>query len=113
MADSSLNNLPEVGAGDYLIEILFDIGPVCSNGMGAVPISEQEIAAWQFNRQTRLKAWECQYLRELSREYASMLHSGTDMHCPPPYAGAQRNDENQKKRVQNAFKNLAKTQRKG
>ena len=79
--------LPTVDGAEHLLEILFDIGPVVSNGFGASPISEQEIWCWQQNRQTPLSSWECATIRQLSKEYANMLQDAQDPSCPPPFVG--------------------------
>lgn len=77
--------LPPVDEGGHLLDVLFQIGPVVATGFGAAPISELELAAWQFNQHTRLEPWECAIIRQLSREYAAMLSEATNPNCPAPY----------------------------
>lgn len=77
--------MPPLEAGEYLIELLFEIGPVKHTGMGAVGIDEADIMAWQLNQDLRLQPWEARTLRVLSREYASMLVDASSPSCPPPF----------------------------
>ncbi len=78
--------LPELYGGYYLIEILFEVGPVKIAGMaGTVAIDETDLLAWQINQGVGLSSWEAQTIRLLSREYAAMLSEATDPRCPAPY----------------------------
>lgn len=111
IGEGQLSELPDVGAGDYLLSILFDVGPVVSNGFGANPISEIELAAWQFNRGVRLTWYECYLLRRMSRDYAAMLSEARNASCPAPYAAeadtAPEAVERRERKISEFFKQRA------
>jgi hypothetical protein len=68
---------PLDGSPSYLIDYLFEIGPAMDGGMGIVPLSYGEIAAWSLLTGIRLRPWEARTLRRLSREYVDELHKGS------------------------------------
>lgn len=78
--------VPPVALG-YLIEYLFDVGPVSAGGFGPVPLTHQELLAWQINMRRRLQPWEVSMLRRLSAEFAATSHAADDPYMPAPYAG--------------------------
>jgi hypothetical protein len=78
-------DLPELGPERYLVDYLLEIGPTMPTGMGAVPLSHGEIAAWQGNVGVRLQPWEARELRRLSIEYVGTRAEAADPMCPPPY----------------------------
>ena len=81
--------LPPLRAGEYLIEFLFEIGPVKPSGMGvSVAVDESDIFAWQANQALSLLPWEAQMIRLLSREYANMLADASSPSCPAPYVAS-------------------------
>ncbi len=80
--------MPPLEWGAHLVNVLFDMGPCSYTGFGPVPLSEVEIAAWQFNRGMRLEPWECETIRRLSREYVSMSQEAESQSCPSPYSAA-------------------------
>jgi hypothetical protein len=77
-------DLPDVDVGFYLINYLFDIGPVMPAGMGVDRISQSEIRAWQVNTGIELRPWEVRALRRLSGEYAAEAQRATEHDCPSP-----------------------------
>lgn len=91
--------MPKIGAGGYLIEILFEIGPTKPAGMGGqIGIDDLDLVAWQQNQQVRLSPWECHTIRSLGREYAAMLFEASKPDCPAPYvAKVQMTDEQRAK----------------
>lgn len=95
-------SLPPVHAGHYLIAMLFDVGPVKPMPMSSpVAIDEIDVLAYQFNRGIALSPWETEVIRELSREYATMLSEASAANCPAPYfASETMNDERRKKIAQ-------------
>jgi hypothetical protein len=101
------STMPDVECGQYLLDILYEIGPVSSNGFGAAPVSELELLCWQLNRGVRLSPWECETVMRLSREYASMTHQARDPYCPPPFGGVVRQDADQRRHVMEQFEKLS------
>lgn len=67
----------------YLVEYLFEIGPVHS---GPSPITYQDIESFQNITGIDLDNWEIQTLRRLSVEYAGQLNESRDPYCAAPYA---------------------------
>lgn len=57
----------------YLTDLLFEIGPTMPGGFGPAPLSEVEIQAWQYNRRTKLTAWDTKTVRELSRVFVAEM----------------------------------------
>jgi hypothetical protein len=76
--------LPEVSCA-YLLDILMDVGPAGSNGMGATPISEMELLAWQINRSHRLQPWEAKIIRRLSKAWVGESYAAEDANRPAPW----------------------------
>jgi hypothetical protein len=78
--------MPQIEAGAHLLEILFEVGPSKSSGMGAqTGIDEIDLVAWQYNQGISLTPWEAKAVRTLSKEYAHMLGQASDATCPPPW----------------------------
>lgn len=74
---------PEVSAM-YLVHYLMEIGPCSSNGMGLIPVSWQEIQAWQEQQGLSLNAWELKIIRMASGAYANQANISSKPDCPPP-----------------------------
>ena len=98
------DTFPPLAFGRYLIEILFEIGPVKPAGMGGtVSIDEQDIYAWQCNQGIALSAWEARALRVLSREYSHMLSEASAPDCPPPYVPEEFITAEKRKKIADAM----------
>lgn len=87
---------------NYLLEMLFEVGPVMPVGMGNGAITEQELRAFQDNQGISLTWWECSILRMLSREYANQLGL-TGKSEPRPYVSAAEMDEERRKKIAEAM----------
>lgn len=72
----------------HMIERLTEIGLTSSNGMGTVPLSWAEIAAWQTNTHIALSPWEARLIRALSAAYVAESRSAEEEGCPSPWAEA-------------------------
>lgn len=102
------DQLPPLAFGAYLIEILFEIGPIKPAGMGvAIGIDEIDVYAWQCNQGVELTSWEARTLRRLSREYAHMLSQASDPACPAPYVPEKYIDEEKRQKIADAMNNWA------
>jgi hypothetical protein len=77
--------LPELECGGYLVGYLFEIGPTVPAGMGAGPISFEEIRAWQELTGISLNPWEARTLRRLSNDYLSESYNATKPDRPAPW----------------------------
>lgn len=69
----------------FIIEWLFDVGPMLQTGMGPIPLTEQELLAWQINRGFELQPWQSKFLRQLSAEYLIQLDKSKKERCPAPW----------------------------
>ncbi len=69
----------------YLLEIFFDIGPTMAAGMGAGPITHEEIRAWQSNTGVELQPWQVRTLRRMSFDYLSEAYRAEKADCPAPW----------------------------
>ncbi|MBY0455261.1 MAG: hypothetical protein K2Q11_10335 [Burkholderiaceae bacterium] len=89
--------LPDVFAGQYLLDWLFEIGPTQPAGMGSGPVTFQELAAWQQQAGIELQPWEASMLRRLSVEYLNESYEATNAARPPPYGELHRSPKLDKK----------------
>lgn len=100
--------MPPISAGGHLLSILFDVGPVKPMAMSSpVAIDETDLMAWQFNRQMRLRAFETETIRELSRVYAGQLVESQSTSCPPPYFPENALTEERRKKISDAMSGFA------
>lgn len=58
----------------YLMDLLFEVGPAQGGGFGPLPITHQELLAWQVNMRRFLQPWEVSMLRRLSVEWIAEAH---------------------------------------
>lgn len=100
--------MPPLGAGAYLAEILFEVGPSRPTGMGGhTPISDLELAAWMINQQVTLNPWEARAVRHLSREYAAMLAEAVEPNTPPPWVDPNIMTEERRVKIAKAMSDWA------
>lgn len=83
-ADSLSAKLPSVDKGSYLLEWLFEIGPVESGANGPEPLSWVEINAWKQATGTNATHEELSIIRTMSLEYVGQMHGGEDPKAPDP-----------------------------
>lgn len=96
--------LPECDAY-YLVEMLYDIGPAETVGMGATSLSHTEIKAAQDNLGIELSPWEVKTLRSMSMAYCRQLSQSSDWLHPPPFSHENQQQHN-RDRVRSQFKAL-------
>lgn len=82
--------MPPVDAAAHLIAYLFDVGPVLAVGMGAGPVTAEELLAWQIESGIELQPWEARTLRMLSHEYMAESTRAEKRTCPQPWDGASK-----------------------
>jgi len=109
-SDSDIDYPPQSSC-HYLVNLLFEAGPVLSGGMGASSLTHSEILAYQANTGTRLTAWEAREIRRLSRVYLDEAHKAEEPDCPQPYQAEQTPETKAQisAKVQNAFRMLIAT----
>lgn len=83
--DGYLPDMPPVECGEYLLNYLFEIGPVLHGGMGGIPLTNAEIDAWQRNMSIRLSPWESRALHHLSRIYLAEHQAASDPKRSAPW----------------------------
>lgn len=77
--------MPTVSAGRYLIEYLWEVGPVYHTGAGPAPLPYAEILAWQDSAGIELHPWEIATLRRLSMDYLAESQQATKPDRKAPY----------------------------
>lgn len=77
--------LPELGDSSYIIGMLHEAGLMSSSGMGALPLSWQEIEAWLKVTESEPQLWERILVRELSEAYVSELNQATEKNRASPW----------------------------
>lgn len=71
---------PDVEQGQYLIDILFQVGPT----KGEMPLCEGDLEPWERRRGIELMPWQADLLVDLSRTYMVESHAAreTAALCP-------------------------------
>ncbi|WP_241216764.1 hypothetical protein [Sphingomonas koreensis] len=69
----------------HIIDWLTEIGLVGGGGMGAIPVSWQEIVAWQSASGVRLEPWVARLIHRLSTAYVAFSRKAEEENCPPPW----------------------------
>lgn len=78
--------MPDLDWGAYLLDYLFEFGPVKADDALDPPfiLAMQEVLGVKF------KPWESRLLIRLSREYKAEMHAATRRDAPPPYEPAAK-----------------------
>lgn len=79
-------DMPPLDGADYIINHLFDVGPVVNTGMGCIALRSEHLLAWQQETGIRLSGWEARTLRRLSNEYMGESRRAEKRGCQPPWA---------------------------
>jgi hypothetical protein len=77
----------------YLVDLLFEVGPTEQGGLGPSPISWQELRAWNELMSRNLQPWELVMIRRLSVEYVGFGHEAQSSDCPAPWSDEPTVDE--------------------
>lgn len=88
----------------YLVDLLFEVGPTESRGMGPGPLSFQELNAWQQAMRRRLQPWEVGFIRRLSMVYAAQSVEAEDPDCAPPWVPEERISEPEARAVTSSLR---------
>ena len=100
--------MPPIEAGAHLLEILFEVGPTKTSGMGGqVGIDEIDLVAWQYNQSIDLTPWEAKAVRILSKEYAYMLGQASEVSCPPPWVDPSIMTDQRRQKIADAMSSWA------
>lgn len=76
---------PEIEGFDYLLEILFSIGPF----RGELPLEEANFEAWERRRGIELEPWEAETVIELSKAYMSEMYAAKELSALCPWERGQ------------------------
>lgn len=75
---------PELLAGQYLVDLLFRIGPGKKDG----PLEPEDLVHWQALLGMTLQPWEAEALYRMSQGYLAEIHSAVKHDAPPPWKDA-------------------------
>jgi hypothetical protein len=81
--------LPQIGAGEYLIEAMFKMRPIRSSGFGNVPADWPVIDAFARSTGRISEPWEFETLFAMCEAYAQGLEAGIDPLAIPPVDQAE------------------------
>ena len=81
-AQDAQPDIPAAGPGAYLVDHLFDAGPLVSTGQGSAALSWRDMAAWQSGTGIELQPWEARIVRALSHVYLSSAIAAKSPDCP-------------------------------
>lgn len=70
--------MPEIEAGEYLLEALFEAGPVKSNGFGPAALTVTDAAEYGRVMGTLVEPWEFRLLHLMSAAFLDGYRSGAD-----------------------------------
>lgn len=76
--------MPPVYSGQYLLDYLFEIGPVKGEG----PIEMRDLLDWQDALGVEWQPWQSRLLIRLSRAYLGETYRATKRDAEPPWYGA-------------------------
>lgn len=69
----------------FIVEMLFEAGPVSTSGEGTVPITWIDLSAWQQSLGVSLPLWQLRLLRKLSTDYLIQNRAAVDPDTPQPW----------------------------
>lgn len=102
---------PPIMHGQYLLDWLFEVGPVMLGGMAQAPLTFQEIESWARQTGRILSPWESQTMRALSQAFIAAGMEAEKPETPAPYDRQNEQFDREKisKKVGNLFKALARS----
>ncbi|MDZ4251206.1 MAG: hypothetical protein U1A72_01355 [Sulfuritalea sp.] len=83
--DNQPIEIPPIECGQYLLDFLYEVGPVLNGDMGSAQLTHVELNKWQENIGLCLSPWEVRVLRMLSLDYLIQSQQSTKPECVPPY----------------------------
>lgn len=76
---------PDVGDAHYLVGLFYDSGIWTQTGMGNVPLSWQEINAWNSVNEYDLPLWTIKLIKQMSDVYCQEFSKSSEW-CQAPYS---------------------------
>lgn len=105
---SVLLEMPTIDYGEWLIDVLLEIGPAELKGDYAMsPIAQSEITAYAINYGVEFTPWDVAVLRRMSREYIHSHYAAKDAHCAAPFSPAIESTPDSRAKVDGFFRGLA------
>lgn len=101
---------PDIEFGDYLIDYLFELGPVMYTGDGIAPITFSEIESWALLTSTPVSPFDAKALRFLSASFVRQANAAKDPKCPSPWEPTMPDREVISDGVEAMFKALQRRQ---
>jgi hypothetical protein len=104
--------MPDITGVGHLIDYLYDMGPTLSGAAGPIPLTHEEMEAWQRNSGVELGPWESSLLRRLSIEYLDSAQAAKNENCPSPLDPPELTEDQREtisNKVTNVFKMLMAT----
>lgn len=78
--------MPDLTAGEYLLDILFYLGPI----RGELPLCENDFDSWERRRGIELEPWEAEQLVQLSKAYMSEINDARSTSALAPWPKARK-----------------------
>lgn len=85
-AQGIVPEMPDPGPAAYLVDWLFDAGPVSPGGMGPGVLAWADMSTWARINGIALQPWEARTLRHLSGAYIAASREGEAHDAPAPYS---------------------------
>lgn len=76
--------MPDIGAGKFLVDILFQVGPTRADG----PLEESALEPWERRRGIELAPWHADAILAMSRAYMAESHRASHWNAFPPWPPA-------------------------
>jgi len=101
-------DLPYVDPGLlFLVQQLFDAGPVSAGGNGTIPLTWTDLDAWQRVTGAALPPGQLRLLRRLSGEYLDESNLAVEHDAPPPWVRGLGEDK--RWRISGHIKNVLRS----
>ena len=74
----------EISAGEYLLDVMQQLGPIRSTGMGLAAPDWQEITAFASAFKLHMEPWEYRLIRKMCGAYLREFNAGKEPLSMPP-----------------------------
>lgn len=91
---------------EYLTDWLFEIGPTIPTGMGEVPLTFGDLAAWQDVMGIELEPWEARLLKSLSGDFVDERYHARKRDRPAPWSGIESEPEAVRDKVSRQIRSM-------
>lgn len=90
-------DLPDLDPSlQFIVNMLFEAGPISPAGDGFTVLSWQEIEAWKKCCGVTLAPWLARLIRRLSADYVRESREATAYDAPQPWAGDQTTERRER-----------------